>query len=82
MSESPGTLGNTLQAWNEDGRLYVVVGIVSAILSVVFIPLFGLVAVYCGYKLYDTQEKTILSILLAGLGGFGFLFWVYHLTTL
>ena len=63
------------------GRLYVVVGLITAILSLVFIPLFGLLAVYCGYKLYDTQEKTVLSILMAGLGGFGFLFWVYFLTT-
>ncbi|ELZ52507.1 hypothetical protein FK85_01045 [Halorubrum saccharovorum] len=67
--------------WNEEGRLYVVVGMITAILSLVFIPLFGLLAVYCGYKLYDTQEKTVLPIVMAGLGGFGFLFWVYFLTT-
>lgn len=82
MSESQGSLRNTLQAWNEDGRLYVVVGTLSAILSLVFIPLFGLVAVYCGYMLYKTQQKTVLSILMAVLGGFGFLFWLYYLTTL
>ena len=82
MSESQRSLRDTVQAWNQDGRLYVVVGLISAILSVVFIPLVGLVAVFCGYKLYDTQQKTILSILLAGLGGFGFLWWVYYLTTL
>jgi hypothetical protein len=81
MSESQNSLKNTVQAWNEEGRLYVVVGLITAILSLVFIPLFGLLAVYCGYKLYDTQEKTVLSILMAGLGGFGFLFWVYFLTT-
>lgn len=82
MSQSQTSLRDTVQAWNEDGRLYAVIGMISAILSVVFIPLFGLVAVYCGYKLYDTQQKTILSILMAGLGGFGFLLWVYYLTTL
>ena len=81
MSESQNSLKNTIQVWNEEGRLYVVVGMITAILSLVFIPLFGLLAVYCGYKLYDTQEKTVLSILMAGLGGFGFLFWVYFLTT-
>jgi hypothetical protein len=81
MSESQRSLRNTVQAWNQEGRLYVVVGVIAAILSLVFIPLFGLLAVYCGYKLYDTQEKTVLSILMAGLGGFGFLFWVYFLTT-
>jgi hypothetical protein len=81
MSQSQTSLRDTVQAWNEDGRLYVVVGMLSAVLSLVFIPLFGLVAVYCGYKLYDTQQKTILSFLIAGLGGFGFLFWVYYLIT-
>jgi lipopolysaccharide export LptBFGC system permease protein LptF len=81
MSQSQTSLRGTIQAWNEDGRLYAVIGLLSAVLSLVFIPLFGLLAVYCGYKLYDTQEKTVLSILMAGLGGFGFLFWVYFLTT-
>ncbi|MDB2239578.1 hypothetical protein SAMN06266787_1258 [Halorubrum ezzemoulense] len=81
MSESQNSLKNTIQVWNEEGRLYVVVGMITAILSLVFIPLFGLLAVYCGYKLYDTQEKTVLPIVMAGLGGFGFLFWVYFLTT-
>jgi hypothetical protein len=81
MSGSQNSLKNTIQVWNEEGRLYVVVGMITAILSLVFIPLFGLLAVYCGYKLYDTQEKTVLPIVMAGLGGFGFLFWVYFLTT-
>lgn len=81
MSESQNSLKNTIQVWNEEGRLYVVVGMITAILSLVFIPLFGLLAVYCGYKLYDTQEKTVLPVVMAGLGGFGFLFWVYFLTT-
>lgn len=82
MSESQGSLRNTVQAWNEDGRLYVAVGLISAILSLVFIPLFGLVAVYCGSRLYDTKQKKVLSILMAALGGFGFLWWVYYLTIL
>lgn len=82
MSDTRESPRNTLQAWNKDGRLYVVVGVLSAILSLVFIPLFGLVAVYCGYKLYETQQKTVLSILMAVLGGLGFLFWLYYLTTL
>jgi hypothetical protein len=82
MSQSQTSLRDTVQAWNEEGLLYVVVGMLSAVLSLVFIPLFGLVAVYCGYKLYDTQQRRILSLLMAGLGGFGLLFWVYYLTTL
>jgi hypothetical protein len=82
MSESQGSLRETVQAWNEEGSLYVVVGLISAILSLVFIPLLGLVAVYCGYKLYETQQKTVLSILMAALGGFGFLWWIYYLTIL
>lgn len=76
MSESRDSLRTTLQAWNEDGRLYVAGGLLSAILSLVLIPVFGLLAVYCGYKIYDTQQKTVLSILMATLGGFGFLSWV------
>jgi len=82
MSQSQSSLTDTLQAWNEDGQLYVGVGMLSAVLSLVFVPLFGLVAVYSGYKLYVTQQKTILSFLMAGLGGFGFLFWVYYLIAL
>jgi hypothetical protein len=82
MSESQASLSNTLQAWNKEGRLYIMIGLISAVLSLVFIPLFGLLAMYCGYKLYETQQKTVLSISMAVLGGFGFLFWIYYLTTL
>jgi len=82
MSQSETSPRDTLQSWNEDGSLYAVVGVVSAILSLVFIPLFGLLAVYCGYKLYDAQQRRILAILMVGFGGFGFLSWVYYLTTL
>lgn len=82
MSESKDSLRYNLQAWNEDGRLYVIVGLITAVLSLVFIPLFGLVAMYCGYKIYDTQQKPVLSILMVVAGGFGFLSWVYFLTTL
>lgn len=82
MSESQASLSNTLQTWNKDGRLYIMVGLISAVLSLVIIPLFGLLAMYCGYKLYETQQKTVLSISMAVLGGFGFLLWIYYLTTL
>lgn len=82
MSESQKSVIDTVKSWNKDGRLYVVFGVISATLSLVYIPLFGLVAVYFGYKTYDTQQKLVLPILMAGLGGFGFLFWVYYLTTL
>lgn len=82
MSQSRETLLDSVRAWNQDGRLYVVVGLITAVLSLVIIPLFGLVAVYCGYKLYDTQDRTVLAVALSGTGGFGFLWWVYYLTTL
>ncbi len=82
MSLSRDSVLNSVQAWNQDGRLYVAVGLTAAILSLVFIPLLGLAAVYCGYKLYATQERTILALLLSGFGGFGFLWWIFYLSTL
>jgi hypothetical protein len=81
MSESPGSPGSTLQAWNEGGRLYIAGGTIAAIVSLVILPLAGVVAVYCGYRLYDTEQRTTLAILITALGGFGLVWWVVYLLT-
>lgn len=75
-------LSKTIEDWNENGRLYLWGGAISAIISWVLVPLFGLFAVYCGYKLYDDEDRTVSSALIAGLGAVGFLGWVVYLTTL
>ncbi|WP_158854574.1 hypothetical protein [Halorhabdus sp. CUG00001] len=82
MSLSRGSLVSSARAWNQGGRLYVAVGLATAILSLVLVPSLGLIAVYCGYKLYTTQRRTALALLVSGLGGFGFLWWVVYLSTL
>ncbi|WP_089789960.1 hypothetical protein [Natronobacterium haloterrestre] len=75
-------LKSTLREYNEDGQLYLVGGVISAIISWVLIPLFGLLAVFCGYKLYDEEEKVVSSSLMATMGGIGFLMWLAYLATM
>lgn len=82
MSETRSGLSKTLREWNEDGRLYLWGGAVSAIVSWLFIPLLGLVAVFCGYRLYDNGDRTTSAALIAGFGAVGFLTWIVFLVTL
>lgn len=46
------------------------------------VPLFGLIAVYCGYKLYNEEDRTVSAALIAGFGAVGFLLWIAFLLTL
>lgn len=80
MTETGDSLRATLRDWNEDDRLYLWGGAASAVLSLILLPLLGLVAAYCGYKIYD--ERLVTAALITGAGGLGFLYWVYYLTTL
>ncbi|APW99138.1 hypothetical protein CHINAEXTREME_15765 [Halobiforma lacisalsi AJ5] len=57
-------------------------GRASVIISWVLIPLLGLVAVFCGYKLYDEEETVVSSGLMATMGGIGFLMWLAYLVTM
>lgn len=82
MTETQGFPKQTIRNWNENGRLYLWGGVISSIISLVVIPLFGLLAVFCGYKLYDTEKRIVSSVLIAGSGGLGFLNWVIYLATL
>lgn len=59
-------------------RLYFWGGIVSAIISVVLIPIVGLIAVYCGYKVRQMKSK-FQGTMIAGVGGIGVLAWVAFL---
>lgn len=81
MSQTQG-FGGTVQNWKEDGRLYLWGGTISAIISWVLVPLFGLFAMYSGYRLYDDQGKALSSALIAGFGGIGFFAWIFYLATL
>lgn len=80
MDGTQDSLRATLHGWNDDGRLYLWGGAAAAAISLLFVSLFGLVAVYCGYKIYDDQP--VPAVVIGGIGGVGVLFWVYYLTTL
>lgn len=75
MSQAENTPEET-ESDEDGGRLYLWGGVLSAITSWVLVPLAGLAAVYCGYKLYDEQQKTTSSALIAGFGGIGVLAWM------
>jgi hypothetical protein len=59
-------------------RRYLLIGTVSAILSLVALPVAGLGSIYSGYKIKD-NVPTVYSVLLAGIGGFSLVMWVTYL---
>lgn len=79
---SRGSLRRRVSEWNEEGRLYLWGGALSAVVAWFVVPLFGLIAVYCGYKLYDEEDRTVSAALIAGFGAVGFLLWIAFLLTL
>ncbi|MFC7073310.1 hypothetical protein ACFQJ7_01145 [Halovenus rubra] len=79
--DEPSGVGPILEALNEDGTLYFWGGVASAIISWVLIPLFGLVAVYAGYRLYDDETKTMGAAIIAVTGAVGFPSWLAFLIT-
>lgn len=80
-NRSRGSLRRRLSEWNESRRLYLWGGALSAVVAWFVIPLFGLIAIYCGYRLYDEEERAVSAALIAGFGAVGFLLWVTFLLT-
>ncbi|WP_135828370.1 hypothetical protein [Halorussus halobius] len=82
MSNSRASFGDAIREWREDGRLYLWGGAASAVVSWVVIPLFGVFAMYSGYRLYDDHSKVAIPAVLAGFGGVAVLLWVNYLASL
>jgi len=82
MTNSKTSFRDAIQKWREDGRLYLWGGTVSAIVSWVLIPVFGVFAVYSGYRLYDDHSKVAISAVLVGFGGVAVLLWLNYLASL
>jgi hypothetical protein len=70
----PGSSGND----DNNTRLYFWGGIIAAIISWLLIPIVGLVAVYCGWKIYQTNSE-LQGGIIAGVGGLGVLMWLFFL---
>ena len=81
MSETTPSIGDRMAAWNENGRLYLYGGILAAVIAWVLIPLFGAIAVFCGYRLLQ-RERTLPGAVITAVGGLGFLLWALALTLL
>ncbi|MFC3478227.1 hypothetical protein [Halobacterium litoreum] len=62
-------------------RQYLALGAISAVVSLVILPLAGLASVYSGYKVYG-DTRAVYSYLLAGVGAFSVLLWVGYVATL
>jgi len=76
MSEASASTGGSLSDWNEDGRLFFVVGIVTALAAWLFLPLAGLVSVYCGLGLWTRYDRTVAGVGIAGVGGLSVVMWI------
>ncbi|ERG89982.1 MAG: hypothetical protein J07HX5_02155 [halophilic archaeon J07HX5] len=65
------TITERITRWAEDGQLYVIAGVLSAVLSLLVLPVAGGVGVYCGYRLYSTTDRSSagIAILLASVTG-------------
>lgn len=54
----------------ETGKLYLIIGWVSTVVSLVFVPVaFGAVAVIMGYLYRDKDEKMGMVLMIAGIAG-------------
>lgn len=56
--------------------LYVGIGVLTAVVAWLLIPLFGVGAVYAGYKLYKEEESNISGGILVAAGALPLVFWV------
>lgn len=81
MSETNTSIRDRIQAWNENGRLYLYVGVLSAVGAWFLAAVLGIVAVFCGYRLVE-RERTLAGGIIAAVGGAGFLLWALALTLL
>jgi len=64
-----------------NGRLYLWIGVVAALASLLILPVAGVVAVYCGYKVSQVKNELHGGVII-GAGGAGVLSWVVYLLTL
>lgn len=61
---------NQIDQKNQTGQLYLIVGWVSMVVSLLFIPvLFGAIAVIMGYLYRDKDEKMGTILMIAGVAG-------------
>lgn len=56
---------------NEDGLLYVIIGLITGFISWFLIPIVGLISMYCGLKLYQEEGRLVAGGLIAVLGFVG-----------
>jgi hypothetical protein len=59
--------------------LYIGIGSLTGAIAWLLIPLFGVGTVYAGYKLYDSESKTISGGIFVVLGVLPLVFWVLFL---
>lgn len=75
MSGTQRSISDSIQAWNENGRLYLWGGVLAAIISWFLLPIIGLVSVFCGYRLYEENRARVGGVI-AIVGGLGVLVWL------
>jgi len=61
MSQSE-TVGERVRRWAEDGQLYVLAGVLSALLAWLVIPLAGIAGAYAGYRVYTETDRDRVAI--------------------
>lgn len=62
-------------------RQYLILGTISTIISVVLIPIAGLVSIYSSYKIHGKTRK-LYTYLMGGIGAASVLIWIAYLMTL
>ncbi|WP_353635498.1 hypothetical protein ABSL23_15740 (plasmid) [Halobacterium sp. NMX12-1] len=60
---------------------YLILGTISAIISVILIPLAGLVSIYSSYKIHGKTRK-IYTYLIGGIGAFSVFFWIAYMMSI
>jgi hypothetical protein len=79
MSDEQTRVGEFLSRYEESER-FLVAGAVAAVLSWVFIPLlFGLAAIYCGYRLYNCSDRRITSAVIVFMGASAVINWLVYI---
>lgn len=61
------TLRERLAAYNEVGQLYVVAGIITGAVAL-FVPIIGLIPLYCGYRLFRADHSRFAGVVIGGVG--------------
>ncbi|WEL20717.1 hypothetical protein [Halorhabdus sp. BNX81] len=82
MDETTPSVRERFRDANEDGRLYLWGGIIAAAISLLILPIVGLLAIYWGYKLHAEAGRTVPAVVIAGAGATGVLYWIAYLATL